>query len=343
LGAHVIPLLFTFTRNWAHIRQRLLPDFFQLLSASKACVDHNFAYELWKAATTYPYYKNIDSLPEVDLTLEQVWGGAKKIQFHLKSPSEKGLFWRRLRKDSIAPKLYPPNPFSICSYPPEDSVVEQFGLFLKKKGVQQQTEEGAHTIPFSNSLEDGIDVRETIRHWPENKLYVRSRGKPPGLVGSCVVIFDEDTLDEEHASERYPCKLTWLGEHEQESDMAFYSTSMSANVIGPGIARCEYGGFMLSFPAKRVYDVWADPDYQGLQAKHEVLIAAAIDYSRRPTIVYVGPNPPHEKLKKYANQQGKKILYLPIAQFPKRTISKLRTFHILDGRHKRAIADEYIY
>ncbi len=336
--AHTLKTLFTFCRNWAFIRGMLLPDFIQLLGAAKGCVDHNFAYEVWKLGSEYPHYKNIDDLPVSELSIEDVWGSSRRIHFHLKSPSEKSLFWRRLRKDQRGSLHYPPNPFSICSYPPEDSVVEKFGLYLKKKGVQQQTEEGEHTVPFSSSLEDGIDVRETIRHWPEKKLYVKTRGRPPGLVGSCVVIFDEDIKQD-----RYPARMTWLGENDQESDMAFYATSMSEDIVGPGIARCEYGGFMLSYPAKRVYDVWSDPDYSELAHKHEVLLAAAIDYSRRPVVVYAGLHPPEEHLKAYANRQGKRILYIPLAQFSETVIQKLRTFHILDGQDKRKIADEYIY
>ncbi|MCE5293591.1 MAG: hypothetical protein LLF94_03120, partial [Chlamydiales bacterium] len=337
LTTQSINRIFSFCRNWAHLRQQLLPDFVQLLSASKSCVDHNFAYEVWKKGTEYSFYKNVDSLPIVELTPEEVWGNSKSIYFHLKAPSDKGLFYRRLRKDQKGKLYYPPNPFSICSYPPEDSVVEKFGVFLKKKGVQQQTEEAAHTIPYANSLEDGIDVRETIRHWPEKKLYVKARGKPPGLVGSCVVIFDEDQ------TEHYPAKMTWLGENDQESDMAFYSTSMADDIIGPGIARCKYGGFILSYPARRMYDVWMDPDYEDFEHKHEVLLAAAIDYSVRPVIVYAGVSPPDAKMKTYAARQGKRILYIPITQFSKNVTDKLRTFHILDGQDKRKIADEYIY
>lgn len=339
LSPQTIATLFTFMKKWAHIRGMLLPDFSQIITAAKGCVDHNFAYEVWKKGSEYPFYKNVDSLTVTDLTLEEIWGSEKQIQFHLKSPSEKGLFLRRLKKDKGQKLLYAPSPFSICSYPPEDSVVEKFGLFLKKKGLQQQTEEGTHTVPFSNSLEDGIDVRETIRHWPEKKLYVKAKGRPPGLVGSCVVIFDED----KDSLERYPYKMTWLGENEQESDMAFFATSITSDIVGPGIARCEYGGFMLSYPAKRVYDVWEDPDYEELTLKHEVLLAAAIDYSRRPVIVYAGPNPPDARMKAYAGRQGKRILYIPLSQFSAHVIQKLRTFHILDGQDKRKIADEYIY
>lgn len=340
---YVIPLVLKFCRNWSYIRLKLLPDLFQLITAAKACVDHNYAYEVWKAATDYPYYKNIDSLPENDLSIQDIWGSSKNIQFHLKKPSEKGLFMRRIKKDQTKIRHYPPSPFSICSYPPEDSIVEKFGLFLKKKGKQLQDDENNRTVIFSNSLEEGIDVKETIRHWPEKKLYVKARGKPSGMVGSCVVIFDEDRFEESKNREHYPSKMTWHGEHDQESDMAFYATSMTEHIVGPGIARCEYGGFLLSYPAKRMYDVWSDPDYREFVNKHEVLVAAAIDYSKRPVIVYVGLHPPEAKLRAYASRQGKRILYLPLAQFAKHVVAKLRTFHILDGRDKREIADEYIY
>ncbi len=36
--------------------------------------------------------------------------------------------------------------------------------------------------------------------------------------------------------------MTWLGEHSQESDMAFYSTPPGVDVVGPGISRMEHAG-----------------------------------------------------------------------------------------------------
>ena len=50
------------------------------------------------------------------------------------------------------------------------------------------------------------------------QIYVRKFQKIHGEVGSVIVIFDEDRDD------RYPYMTTWLGEHQNESDMAFYST-----------------------------------------------------------------------------------------------------------------------
>ncbi|MFN4174822.1 MAG: hypothetical protein ACK4HV_06955, partial [Parachlamydiaceae bacterium] len=144
-------------------------------------------------------------------------------------------------------------------------------------------------------------------------------------------------------SEKYPWRVSWLGEHNQESDMAMYATRMSENVVGPGISRCEYGGFMMTYPPRRLFDVWQDPDYAFLRSKAEVLLAAAIDYAVKPLIVYVGSKPPRTLLKSYARRYGKKIVYIPIGQLSPVTLNKLRIFHVLDGHDKREIAGDYIY
>ena len=205
----------------------------------------------------------------------------------------------------------------------------------KRKGTQILSEEASRTLPFSTSLEDGIDTRETIRHWHEKKLYIKVRGKPPGGVGSVVVIFDEDRSEEEAFQEKFPWRTTWLGEHNQESDMAFYATPISAHVVGPGISRCEYGGFLMSYPPRRMYDVWSDPDYAECRTKAEVLLMAGIDYAVKPLIAYVAAKPPRSALKSFARRFGKKIVFVPIGQLSPVTINKLRTFHVLDGHDKR--------
>lgn len=334
-----------FSRNYALLTGHLLPDMFQLLSAAKGCVDHNYAYEVWELATAYPHLRNIEGLPELALTAEEVWGGRKWIRFHLREKGKKSSFsQRKRRKDRLPFRFSPPSPFTMCSYPPEDLIVENFGNFLQKKGVQLATEEGARTVPFTTSLGEGIDTKETIRHWAEKTLYVKMGGRPSGGVGSVVVIFDEDRPEEGHDyEEKYPWKMTWLGEHEQESDMALYATSIEKKVVGPGISRCEYGGFMMSYPPRRMWDVWGDPDYQECRTKAEVLLVAAIDYAVKPLVVYVAATPPRSALKSYAKRFGKKLLYLPMGQLSPLTLQKLRVFHVLDSHSRRTNANEYIF
>ncbi|NGX57889.1 MAG: hypothetical protein K940chlam3_00788 [Chlamydiae bacterium] len=333
-----------FLRNYALIKGKLMPDLFQILAAAKGCVDHNYAYEVWKLATEYPHLKNVDGLEEIDLSAKDIWGESKTIHFHMREKGRKDFFQMHRTKKKSNMIMKPPGPFSICSYPPEDITIENFGDYLKKKGSQIICEEGSRSIPFSSSLEDGIDTRETIRHWTEKKLYVKVNGKPPGGVGSVVVIFDEDMPTEEgDYFEKYPWKTTWLGEHDQESDMAFYATSSSDKVVGPGISRCEYGGMMMSYPPRRIFDVWSDPDYVYFGSKSEVLLAAAIDYAVQPLITYVASKPPRSAMKSFARRFGKKIVYVPIGQLSPVTLNKIRVFHVLEGHDRRSIADEFIF
>lgn len=334
-----------FVRNYALIGGQLMPDLFKILTAAKGCVDHHYAYEVWELATSYPFLKNIDGLPELELSIEDIWGHSQLIRFHLKEKGRKHSAFPTLRKDRSTFRFRPPSPFTICSYPPEDIAIENFGHFLKKKGTQILTEESARTIPFSTSIEEGVDIKETIRHWHEKKLYVKTRGKPPTGIGSVCIIFDEDKPQEnEIYREKYPWCTTWIGEHQQESDMALYATPLSQQVVGPGISRCEYGGFMMSYPPRRMHNnVWTDADYQECQTKAEVLLMAAIDYALKPVIIYVSSSPPRSLMKSFARRFGKKIVYIPIGQLSPITLNKLRVFHVLDSHEKRAIADEYIY
>lgn len=332
-----------FAHNYALVTEHLIPDLFQILTSARSCVDHNYAYETWELATEYPYRKNVDNLPELDLTVEELWGTGKKIKFHLKLPSRKDLSFKK-RPDKSKFKFFPPGSFGVCSYPPEDISIERFGDFLKKKGTQILTEESARTAPFTASIEDGIDTRETIRHLYEKKLYVKIKGKPAGAASSVVVIFDEDYSEENTRNvEKYPWKLIWHGEHAQESDMAFYATAPGANIVGPGIGRCEYGGFMLSSPPRRMLDIWHDPDYSACRTKAEVLLMAAIDYSVKPIVVYVAPKPPRSFIKSFAARYGKKVVYIPITQLSPLLLNKIRIVHVLDGYDKRKIADNYIF
>ena len=62
-------------------------------------------------------------------------------------------------------------------------MVEDYGRFLKKKGKSILSEERVRTEPFTTSLLDGIDLRETIRNWHQGRIYVRQFQKVSGEVG----------------------------------------------------------------------------------------------------------------------------------------------------------------
>lgn len=334
---------FKFSRNYALASGQLLPDLFQMLAAARGCIDDNFAYALWRLATFFPWQRETADIPTIRLTPEDLRAGSRRIRFRPreKRPT-KGMtplkFLKRKREKREGEWLEGFDDPSICSYPPEDVVIETYGHFLKKKGAKHLSEEQSRVEPFTASMLDGIDMRETLRNLHEGRIYVRENQRVKGGVGAVVVIFDEDRGDE-----RFPYHMTWLGEHEQESDMAFYATPPGDNIVGPGISRCEYGGLVLSYPPRRMLDVWRDSDYAFARCKSEVLLLAALDYSREPHVVYAAARPPRSLFRQLAARLGKKIVYIPLGSLSPVTLKKIRVFHMLYGRDKREIAPDYIW
>lgn len=334
-----------FIRSYARLRGQLLPrGWWDWTVAARGVCDDNYAYEVWDLASFYPWIDESGPHPRLTVDGETIKLNLREIRFRRRWPR----FREGLVKAPVRPRKQEPHAGdwakefesgTICSYPPEDILIEDYGRYLKKKALLVLSEERTRTEPFSTSLLDGIDVRETIRNWPDRRrIFVREMQKVKGGAGSVVVIFDEDVDDS-----RYPWRMTWHGEHAQESDMAFYATAVYAKVVGPGIARCEYGGMMLTYPPRRVMDVWSDPFYHEAKTKAEVLLLAGLEYSLEKHVVYVSAKPPRGFLRSLANRLGKKIIYLPIGQLSPVSVKKLRVFHVLSGHYVRDFAKDYIW
>jgi len=334
-------LLARYTRNLALSERNLTAGIFELTLAARGLADDNYAWDVWEAAGRYPPQKTGSDLQTVHVSGEEVWIDTRRIRLRRRLPSTK----RRLRPYGLKPRKkekFPGewasqlNGTSICSYPPEDLVIEDYGRFLKKKGKSLLSEERARVEPFTTSILDGIDMRETIRRWHEGRIYVRQFQKIHGEVGAVVVIFDEDR------DGRYTYQTTWLGENQNESDMAFYSTFPFETLVGPGIGRAEYGGFLMSLPPRRMYDVWQDPDYEFAETKPERLLLAALDYSIHRYVVYIAARPPRSIFKTIAARAGRTIIYIPLGQLSPVSLKKIRVVHVLDGYDKRAIVKDYL-
>ena len=332
-----------YTRNLASINGDLVAGVFDLTIAARSVVDDNYAYDVWQTANKYPAQKASSNLLEtVNLSGEEVWLNTKKLRLRRRLPRPKqrlvpqGL--KRRKKEQFEGEwAQKTDGNAICSYPPEDLVIEDYGRFLKRKAKSMLSEERSRTEPFTTSILDGIDLRETIRNWHQNKIYVRQLDRISGEVGAAVIVFDEDR------DERYRYLTTWLGEHQNESDMAFYSTFPFEHLVGPGIGRAEYGGLLMTLPPRRMVDVWSDPDYDFAQNKPERLLLAALDYSLQRYVVYVAAKPPRSIFRSIAAHLNRNIVYIPIGALNPAKLKKIRVVHVLDSYERRTEAKEYIW
>jgi len=347
IEAFQLALIQKFARNLALLQGALTPDFYQLLVAGRGMVNDNFAYEVWEIGSRYPFQENNPTLPEIEVTAEDLRINQKRIRFYRRFRT----FRRRLVPVPLKQRPSPTEKEDfkkqwsgqyICSYPPEDIRVEGLGDYVKKKVRGVLSQEQVRVVPFTSSLLDGLDIRETLRQVVEQKIFVREEIQVRGKVGSVVFIFHEDQAPPENP-EQFPWKLTWLGEHSQESDMAFYATPAGEEVIGPGISRCEYGGFVLSYPPLRMFDIWRDRFFDLARSKAERLLLAGIDYSQERLVAYIAAKPPRSFCHTFAHSQGRKIIYLPLGQFSPALLTKIRFFHVLENPDLRKVAHRYIH
>jgi hypothetical protein len=304
-------------------------------------VDDDYAWEVFDLGATWPFQDETHSLPVVRLSGEDLYLDNRRVSFRRRFLG-KG---QRLKRLPVRerPKEKRPGDWAkvsfgdgICSHPPEDVKIEAFGNHLRQKAVRRIAEDSRRVYPMTTSLMDGIDVKETLRRLHERRLFVFEERKSRGGMGSVVVIFDEDV-------EPYPWRMTWIGEHGQESDMAFYATPMGAELAGPGISRCDYGGFLMTYPPGRLADVWTDPDYRGAESAAEVLLMAAVDYALEAHVVYAARKPPRPALRRWASRLGRKIVYVPLGSLSQVAERKLRRFHVLAGKGVRTYAKDFVW
>jgi hypothetical protein len=331
-----------YSRNLALIQDELLPGLFDMTVAAQSVVDDDFAWQLWQVGGWHPFQKEQSDIGTAQVNGEQMWVDRRKVRLRRRTRSPKGRgkpMGLKGKKGERFPGEWESEwkGDGICSYPPEDLVIEDFGGFLKQKGKSILSEERTRVEPFTTSLHDGIDLRETLRNWHNGKqIYVRESQRVQGEVGAVVLIFDNKR------DERYPYCITWLGENQNESDMAFYATDPFSNFVGPGIGRAEYGGLLLSLPSRRMGDIWGDWDYAFAESKAELLLAAALDYTLEKIVVYAAAKPPRSIFKSIASRLGRKIVYVPIGQLSPTALKKIRLMHVLDGHERRDHARDYI-
>ena len=328
-------VLHTFARHLALLEGRLCPDLYELVVAARGAVDDRFARDLLALAAAWPWAHEAPG--GVRLSAQDLGHHARLVTLR---PRIDRLARRPSLRDALREAALGGEGGGICSHPPEDVIVEALGADLRERGAAREARAGVQIVPFVASLLDGLDARETLRRrLTDARPCVREEVAAKGEVGAVVVIWEDDEpVSGRGMRARFPWVVAWHGEHQNESDMAFYATDPEPGEIAPGIHGAEYGGFMLTWPPLRLGDIWRDPAYRFCRGKAERLLVAALDYSEKPLVVYVAPRPPRPEISALARRLSRRIVHLPPGVLSRDRLRRLRTFHVLAGRHLRPLA-----
>ncbi len=348
---HKLKTLFQYLRNLSLMDQRLLPNLYQLLIASKNVVDDDYAWKVMDNATKYPYSDDSDKYETLKMSIEGGYdpnGRYIKLQRHhpYTYGKEKEVPLKKRPEENYPGEWrnkWEEGEYNTVSWPPEDLIEEDYFNFLRKKAIKNLKNQRIKIEEFKSSLMDGIAIKETIRNWAfKKKIFVRHIQQVHGKIDTIVVIFDKDDGEKE----KYPYKLTWWAEHDRESDMAFYSTFPGAFLVGPGISHVEVGGLLSIFPAiflRSIFDPFMDYEYKDTKNKAERLLKAAILYSKERYIAYIAEIPPRKYFYSLAGIKNRDLLYIPLGNYSNESLKTIKQIHILAGRDKRKIAHNYIF
>jgi hypothetical protein len=349
----LLSIYFRYIRNLSLLDRRLTPDLYSLVVAAQQTAGDDFALALAETARSYP---SIDAesgeereehgfeepgLARIGINQAElpVWGTGPIVS---RLPGQ-ALSWRTCQLRPRPPKDEQRrwrqrwDPFGMCSYPPEDDRIESFHRHVRDQARAILGADLARSEKFTTSVRDGIDIRETLRNWHTGDLYVKVIPPSQGSIEVVLFFFDFPADPEVYVN-----RTTWYAEHSQESTLAFYATDPMKNLVGPGIAQAQYGGALFIFPPRSIPDVWSDRRLDFANTLEERLLAAACLHSTEGHIAVVSPKIPPASWRRLSRKYGRKIVHLPLKRFGGQLLERLRTFHVLNGKHVRSYAADYI-
>ncbi len=341
-----------YLRNLCLLENYIMPDYIDMLTASKCMVNNDYGLEVMQGMEYYPYYREEEDYPTIKLNRDPATNGIegllkdKKIKLH-KYDNVWRTSFKKIKIDKRPKEKYDGeweeawnNRTNLLSHIPEDVLMERNMNILRDKIKNMLTEDKAKIEPFRVSIKDGIDMRETIRNYYKNEIYVKEIPKLKGNIGHIVIIFDD-----EH-DEDYNWNIVWYSEAHDDSDLILYATESGNILVGPGISKCYFGGYASLMPPQAPYDIWRDYNKlkeEGIIKNYaDLLLYAAIIYSVDKYLGYVAQKPPSNILKEIAKNYSVEIVHIPLANFSSETLRKLRHFHVLGNRRLRSIAKDYI-
>lgn len=349
----LLQLYLQYVRNHALLDRRLTPDLYTLVLAAKQMAGDDFAIRLLDTAKTYSY-QNIEHshLPRLSAGLGQLALPDHQVVQATNRLQGAPVTWRSL---SLRPRparrtsrrwSYLWNPNRQCSWPPEDTKIESFHTHVREQTKAIIGADLAKSEKFTTSMKDGLDIRESLRHWHQRRpsgqpkrleLYVKEIPPARGNVDTVIFLFDTPADPDE-----YNWQATWYAEHAQESTLCFYATPFLENMVAPGIGQSRYGGALFIFPPRAIPDIWTDEALGFAKTLEERLIAAGAVHSRETHLALVTPVAPKARWRQIAKQFGRRLVPIPLSRFSGQMIDRLRRFHVLNGQEIRSFAAQFI-
>ena len=145
-----------------------------------------------ETARGYPYQQDY-GYPQVKVTIDRVqmpegdiFDAVCRLPGHPVSWSSCNL-QRKPEKDDRDRWEMNWNPLGQCSWPAEEEKIENFRSHVFDRAKQIMGADLVKTEKFTTSIKDGIDIRDTLRNWHTNEIYVRELPPSRGNLDAAVM------------------------------------------------------------------------------------------------------------------------------------------------------------
>jgi hypothetical protein len=335
-----------YIRNLSLIHRRMTPDLITIVTAAQQILGDQYARLVAELANQYLYTDELpdqDELEDVTLGIDQARlpdGEVVSLVSRLPGPPMTWCTLQLKRRPSESEKEkwgHQWNPYTHCSYPPEDIKIENFRTRVMERAQAILGNDLARTEKFTSSVKDGIDIRDTLRHWYEKQIYVKVVPPSRGMLDACVMLFDSPADPRD-----YPWRTTWFAENKDESTLALFATNYRQEMVGPGIGLGVYGGAMFLYPPIGIPDIWTDERLDYAETLEERLIGAACLYSRSKQIALLSSLPPGSGWRRLARRNKKQLIHVPLNSFSDEQVQQMRMVHVLSDKEVRSYAADFI-
>ncbi len=339
---HDLSIYFKYVRNLALLERRMTPDLYTLVIAAQQIAGDQFALSLADMSRQYPFVDRLP-FPLLRMGIDQARLPSGDIALMKNRLPGQATSWRSCELRPLPPSHIREkwavrwNPYLQCSWPVEDVAIERFRTHVKDTALNIMGMDLARSEKFTTSLQDGLDIRETLRNWHTGDLYVRIIPPARGDLDCVIMLFDSPADPRD-----YPWRITWHAEHQDESTLSFFATDPHEEIVGPGIALARYGGAMFLFPPRPIADIWQNPEFDFVDTLEERLIVASCAHSRQKHIALLSHSPPGVGWRRLVKRFNKKIVHIPLSRFSQQMLQQLRMFHVLNGQQVRSYAAHFI-
>ena len=168
--------LHRYAYNLALTDKEIYPDIYNLVASAKYCATDDYAYEVYRLLKSYPPQKNIKSecslLKIVDYNFQPLQSTrylSLRVTVFNESPKVRRIRERLKRTSSFGYYRFTRSPQSL-----QDE--REFMHYMTSRFVALRPSEENYLVhEFVSGFCDGLDIRETIRNKPFNRICVREQ------------------------------------------------------------------------------------------------------------------------------------------------------------------------